>query len=75
MSDVATTKPEPRMFSLKDVCVYFGGPTKPLHPSTLYRGIKKGIYPKPVKVGENISRWWEPTCEAARQKMIDSRTA
>jgi predicted DNA-binding transcriptional regulator AlpA len=32
------------------VCQFFGG-TRPLNPATLYRGIRKGRYPTPVKVG------------------------
>jgi predicted DNA-binding transcriptional regulator AlpA len=37
-------------------CRFFGG-TKPLNPATLYRGIRKGRYPKPIKVGPGSSRW------------------
>ena len=36
-----------------EVCRLFGG-NKPLNPSTLYRGIKLGRYPKPVKIGGNL---------------------
>jgi predicted DNA-binding transcriptional regulator AlpA len=54
------------------VCQFFGG-TKPLDPATLYRGIQKGRYPKPVKVGPGSSRWLREECEAALQSMISGR--
>ena len=40
----------------RTVCQFFGG-TKPLDPATLYRGIRKGRYPKPVHAGSGSSRW------------------
>ena len=36
-------------------CRFFGG-TRPINPATLYRGVRKGRYPKPVKVGPGSSR-------------------
>ena len=48
----------------REVCRFFGG-TKPLDPATLYRGIRKGRYPAPVKVGPGSSRWLRGECEAA----------
>ena len=48
----------------REVCRFFGG-TKPLDPATLYRGIRKGRYPAPVKVGPGSSRWLRSECEAA----------
>jgi len=37
-----------------EVCRFFGG-SRPLNPATLYRGIRKGRYPAPVKVGPGSS--------------------
>jgi predicted DNA-binding transcriptional regulator AlpA len=56
----------------REVCRFFGG-TKPLDPATLYRGIRKGRYPKPVKVGPGSSRWLRSECEAALQAMAEGR--
>lgn len=56
----------------REVCRYFGG-TKPLDPATLYRGIRKGRYPAPVKVGPGSSRWLRAECEAALQSMVEGR--
>jgi predicted DNA-binding transcriptional regulator AlpA len=54
------------------VCRLFGG-SKPINPSTLYRGIRQGRYPRPIKVGPGASRWLKEECEAALQAMVDGR--
>ena len=56
----------------REVCRFFGG-TKPLDPATLYRGIRKGRYPAPVKVGPGSSRWLRAECEAALAQMAERR--
>jgi predicted DNA-binding transcriptional regulator AlpA len=56
------------------VCSYFGG-SRPLNASTLYRGIRRGHYPKPVKVGPGSSRWLRSECELALQMMVDGRVS
>jgi predicted DNA-binding transcriptional regulator AlpA len=56
----------------KAVCLFFGG-TRPLNPATLYRGICKGRYPKPVKIGPGSSRWLRSECEAALATMVEDR--
>jgi len=37
------------------VCRYFGG-NRPINAATLYRKIRQGLFPKPVKIGGS-SRW------------------
>jgi predicted DNA-binding transcriptional regulator AlpA len=62
----------PDLLDCDAVCAFFGG----IHHSTLYRGIRKGWYPPPIKVGPNTSRWfrsecWEAfytMCPAARER-------
>jgi predicted DNA-binding transcriptional regulator AlpA len=54
-----------------EVCRFFGG-TRPLNPATLYRGIRKGRFPVPVKVGGS-SRWLRAECESALAQMADGR--
>ena len=56
-----------------EVCRWFGG-TKPLNASTLYRGIRKGRFPQPVRVGGS-SRWLRSECEAALQAMVQGRVS
>ena len=55
----------------KEVCRLFGG-TRPINPATLYRHIRQGRLPKPVKIGGS-SRWLRNECEAALQRMVDGR--
>jgi predicted DNA-binding transcriptional regulator AlpA len=55
-----------------EVCRFFGG-TRPLNPATLYRGIRKGRYPAPVKVGPGSSRWLRAECENALAQMVAGR--
>jgi predicted DNA-binding transcriptional regulator AlpA len=52
-------------------CRFFGG-SKPLNAATLYRGIRKGRYPKPVKIGGS-SRWLRCECMDALERMIEGR--
>ncbi len=56
----------------REVCKFFGG-TKPIDPATLYRGVRKGRYPAPVKVGPGSSRWLRSECETALQAMVQGR--
>jgi predicted DNA-binding transcriptional regulator AlpA len=53
-----------------EVCRVFGG----LNASTLYRGIRQGRYPRPVKVGGS-SRWLRSECEAALKLMVEGRAS
>jgi predicted DNA-binding transcriptional regulator AlpA len=54
------------------VCRLLGG-TKPINPSTLYRNIRKGLIPKPVRIGGS-SRWLLAECETALQQMVEGRS-
>jgi predicted DNA-binding transcriptional regulator AlpA len=57
----------------REACRFFGG-SKPIDASTLYRGIRQGRYPRPVKVGPGSSRWLRSECEAALQAMVEVRS-
>jgi predicted DNA-binding transcriptional regulator AlpA len=56
-----------------EVCRFFGG-SRPLNPATLYRGIRQGHFPKPVKIGPGSSRWLRAECEAALTRMAEVRS-
>jgi predicted DNA-binding transcriptional regulator AlpA len=56
----------------KAACAFFGG-TKPINAATLYRGIRRGRYPRPVKVGPGSSRWLRSECDAALRVMVEGR--
>jgi predicted DNA-binding transcriptional regulator AlpA len=38
-------------------CQMIGGRETPITPSTLYKGIKSGRFPAPIKLGPGTSRW------------------
>lgn len=38
-------------------CRIIGGEATPIHRATLWRGIQRGWYPKPIKVGPATNRW------------------
>jgi predicted DNA-binding transcriptional regulator AlpA len=54
-------------------CEFFGG-SRPINPATLYRGVRQGRYPPPVKVGPGSSRWLRAECEAALAAMVEARS-
>jgi predicted DNA-binding transcriptional regulator AlpA len=61
------------MLTMEETQVFFGGPTRPIHSSTLYRGVANGVFPRPVWIGPNSVRWLKSECVQARQKLIDGR--
>jgi len=63
------------LMDISETCRFFGGANSPLNPATLYRGVKSGKYPAPVKIGQGTSRWVRGECEAALRKMIADRDA
>ena len=38
-------------------CRIIGGENTPIHRATLWRGIKAGRFPKPLKIGPGTNRW------------------
>ena len=58
------------LLTRKEVCRFFGD----INPATLYRHIRNGRLPKPVKVGGS-SRWLRSECEAVLQGMVEGRVA
>ena len=64
---------QPELLDRDATCRFFGG-SKPINPATLYRGVRRGRYPKPVKVGPGSSRWLRSECEAALAQMAEVRS-
>jgi hypothetical protein len=60
------------MMTVSATCAFFGG-DKPINPSTLYRGIRAGRYPPPVKLGGKISRWRRSKCAECRDLLAAQR--
>jgi predicted DNA-binding transcriptional regulator AlpA len=59
---------------MREVCEWFGGPARPIDPATLYRGIRLGRYPAPIKIGPGSSRWLRSECEAVLASMVEARS-
>lgn len=53
-------------------CRFIGG-SRPINPATLYRGIRSGIYPKPIKITGTASRWRKSELAAAIERRIGAR--
>jgi len=63
----------PELLDKREVCRFFSG-SRPIDPSTLYRNIRKGLYPKAVKVGPGSSRWLRSEVEACLRQMVEVRS-
>ena len=59
----------------KDAACRFIGGSRPINPARLYRGVKTGIYPQPVKVAPNVSRWRRSELAEAIERRIAARVA
>jgi hypothetical protein len=63
------------------VCRFFGGNANPLDPSTIYKGMRLGVYPLPVKAGPSAkpyakgNRWSLGECREARRRRIEKSRA
>jgi predicted DNA-binding transcriptional regulator AlpA len=66
---------EDDLLDVKQTCAFFGGQSTPIDASTLYRGIKDGRFPRPVKITKKLSRWRRSTLQAAKDKLIAASEA
>jgi predicted DNA-binding transcriptional regulator AlpA len=67
-----TFSPGPQaLLDRRAVCALLGG-TRPINPSTLYRGIREGRFPKQIRVGGS-SRWLRNEIEAVLRGLMDGR--
>jgi hypothetical protein len=64
---------EAELWDREVTCLFFGG-TKPIHPATLYRGIRRGVFPQPIKIGVGVVRWRAGECRAALERMAAERS-
>ena len=47
-----------RLYSIKELASTNGKPgLLPVSPVTIWRWVKAGTFPKPIKLGERITRW------------------
>ena len=59
------------LLDIRAVCTRLGG-TRPVHPSTVYRKVKAGELPKPVRLGW-VARWRADEVDAMVQRAADAR--
>ena len=57
----------------REVCRLLGG-ARPINASTLYRGIRQGRYPRPIKLSPGCSRWLRDECELVIRKVAEARS-
>lgn len=57
-----------------DACAILGGRKSPIHVATLYRGVKSGRYPPPIKVAPNTNRWKVGELNAALKRLAAERS-
>jgi len=65
-------RPANELMSKAAVLEFFGG-DKPIHESTLYRGIAAGRYPAGIHISPNVVRWRRTECQAALDRIIAER--
>jgi hypothetical protein len=68
-----TTQDEPD-WDINKVRGFFGG-TKPLDPSTVWRGVAKGWIPKPFYPTPGSARWSPAECRTMRARRLAERDA
>lgn len=56
-----------------DAARSFIGGDQPIARSTLWRGVKSGRYPPPIKIGANAVRWRRSELEAAVERLAQAR--
>jgi predicted DNA-binding transcriptional regulator AlpA len=60
------------LLDVQGACELIGG-NRPVSPATLYRGIKSRIYPAPIKISPNVSRWRKSELVEAIDRRIAAR--
>lgn len=59
--------------TIDEACAIIGGNGRPISRATFYRGAAKGIYPRPFKIGANLSRVLRSECLAVVRARIAER--
>jgi predicted DNA-binding transcriptional regulator AlpA len=61
--------PDDTLLAQEATLAFIGG-TEPIHPASLFRGIRDGRYPRPVKIGPNSNRWVLGELREAQRRMV-----
>jgi predicted DNA-binding transcriptional regulator AlpA len=72
MNSLVVVDPEgSNLLDLRALRIRVGG-SRPVHGSTVYRLIARGLLPKPLHIGAS-SRWLRQEVEAALARMMEAR--
>ncbi|MBN9250407.1 MAG: hypothetical protein BGO03_01765 [Mesorhizobium sp. 61-13] len=63
----------PDLIDIDAACRLIGGETTPIHRSTLWRLVKRGRYPKPIKIGDSAVRFLRHEIIAAIERAAADR--
>lgn len=66
---------ESELIDVNAACRHIGGKDTPIAPSTLYRGIASGYYPKGIRVSRGKVRWRRSELDAALEKLASARSS
>lgn len=66
------SEPGEEMLSIREVCRFFGGAERPLDQSTIYRWVRAGKLPRPVRMGPLTLRWRRSDCQQALDTMAQA---
>lgn len=66
-------QPNDELVPVTVACEIIGGRDSPINPSTLYKGIKAGRFPAPVKLGPGTSRWRRSELQAMLDEAARNR--
>ena len=69
MSEASQKPTEPEWLDIVAACEFIGG-TRPINPSTFYRGVRAGRYPAPEQRGHNVKRVSRQKLAAALQRLV-----
>lgn len=61
---------EDELLTVGEACAFLGGEKKPIHPSTYYRGVARGIYPPPAHPSPGITRIVKRHLAEARARIL-----
>lgn len=51
------------LITIDEACAIIGGKSSPISKATFYRGVKRGVYRPPIKIGPNMSRVLRSECQ------------
>lgn len=69
------TDPADDLVPITIACQLIGGKETPITASTLYKGIKSGRFPAPIKLGPGTSRWRRSEIIAMLEKAAADRNS